>query len=100
MKLKLAFTYLDYQNAKYTVQNVPVFLYDVTMLIFQIKRIISSKKWFNYVATFLFFFFFQNAKNLGRSDDARQRKKEDGLIKQQQIPLLHRELVKAGYKFS
>ena len=55
---------------------VPVFLYAVTMLIFQIKRIISSEKWFNYVATF----FFQNAKNLGWSDDAKRRKKEDGLI--------------------
>ena len=35
----------------YTVKNVhvfvPVFLYAVTMLIFQIKRIISSEKWFN-----------------------------------------------------
>ena len=30
---------------------VPVFLYTVTMLIFQIKRIIPSKKWFNYIAT-------------------------------------------------
>ena len=28
---------------------VPVFLYAVTMLIFQIKRIISNEKWFNYV---------------------------------------------------
>ena len=27
------------------------------MLIFQIKRIISSEKWQNYVATFFFFFF-------------------------------------------
>ena len=34
---------------------VPVFLYAITMLIFQIKRIISSEKWLNYVATFLFF---------------------------------------------
>ena len=50
---------------------VPVFLYAVTMLIFQIKRIISSEKWFNYVVTF----FFENAKNLGRSDDAKRRKK-------------------------
>ena len=45
---------------KYTVQNVPVFVsvyvYAVTMLIFQIKRIISSEKWFNYVVTFFFFF--------------------------------------------
>ena len=66
-------------NAQFTVKNVhvfvPVFLYAVTMLIFQIKRIISSEKWFNYVVTF----FFENAKNLGRSDDAKRRKKEDGL---------------------
>ena len=34
---------------------VPVFLYAVTMLIFQIKRIFSSKKWFHYVVTFLLF---------------------------------------------
>ena len=51
---------------------VPVFLYAVTMLIFQIKRIISSEKWCNYVVTF---FFFENAKNLGRSDDSKRRKK-------------------------
>ena len=35
---------------------VPVFLYAVTMLIFQIKRIISSEKWFSYVVTFFFLF--------------------------------------------
>ena len=45
------------------------------MLIFQIERIISSENWFNYVITF----FFENAKNLGQSDDAKWRKKEDGL---------------------
>ena len=50
---------------------VPAFLYAVTMLIFQIKRIISREKWFNYVVTF----FFENAINLGRSDDAKRRKK-------------------------
>ena len=44
------------------------------MLIFQIKRIISSEKSFNYRVTF----FFVNAKNLDRSDDAKRRKKEDG----------------------
>ena len=33
---------------------VPVFLYAVTILIFQIKRIISSEKWCNYVVTFSF----------------------------------------------
>ena len=41
------------------------------MLIFQIKRIISSEKWFNYVVTF----FFDISKNLGRSDDSNRRKK-------------------------
>ena len=56
---------------------VPVFLYAVTMLIFQIKRIISREKWCNYVITF--FFLFENGKNLGRSDDGKWRKKEDGL---------------------
>ena len=53
-------------------KNAPVFLYAVTMLIFQIKRIISREKWFNYVVTF----FFENAKNLGRSDDAKRRRKK------------------------
>ena len=34
--------------------------------------IISSEKWFNYVVTL---FFLEKAKNLGRSDDAKRRKK-------------------------
>ena len=51
---------------------VPVFVYAVTKLIFQIKRTISSEKWCDYVVTF--FFFFENAKNLGRSDDGKRRK--------------------------
>ena len=46
------------------------------MLIFQIKRIISSEKWFNYVVTSSSSssssFFFENAKNLGRSDDTKR----------------------------
>ena len=49
------------------------------MLIFQIKRIISSEKWFKYVVTSSSSsssssssFFFENAKNLGRSDDAKR----------------------------
>ena len=46
------------------------------MLIFQIKRIISSEKWFNYVVAF----FFEYAINLGRSDEAKQTKREDGLF--------------------
>ena len=39
---------------QHTVKNVPVFLYAVTMLIFQIKRIISCEKRLNYVVTFFF----------------------------------------------
>ena len=35
---------------------VPVFLYTVTVLIFQIKRIISREKWFIYVVTSSFIF--------------------------------------------
>ena len=54
-------------------KNVPVFLYAVTMLIFQIKRIISSEKCCNYIVTF---FSFENAKNLGWSDDGKGRKKK------------------------
>ena len=73
---------MDQQNGQYAVKNahvfVPVVLCAVTTLIFQIKRIISREKWFNSAVTF-FFSFFENAKNLGRSDDAKQRKKKDGL---------------------
>ena len=58
------------QNIHYTVKNVPafvpVFLYAVTMLIFQIKRIISSEKWFNYVVTLLFFLNCQKFGSVGR----------------------------------
>lgn len=32
-----------------------VFFYAVTILIFQIKRIISSEEWFNYFVPFFFF---------------------------------------------
>ena len=39
------------------------------------KRIISSENWISYVV--LFFFFFENVKNLGRLDDAKQRQKKD-----------------------
>ena len=68
---------MDQQNVQYTVKKVhvfvPVFLYAVTMLIFQIKRIFSSEKWCNNVVTFVFFF--EDAKNLGQSDDGKRRKK-------------------------
>ena len=59
--------YFDSQNTQYTVKNLPVFLYAVTMLIFQIERIISSEKWFNYIVG--------KCQNLGWSDDTTGRKK-------------------------
>ena len=69
------------QNIHYTVKNVPafvpVFLYAVTMLIFQIKRVISSEKWFNYVVTLLFFFKLPKIW-VGRTTLNRE-KKDDGL---------------------
>ena len=48
----------------------------------RVIRIISSEKWFNYQNYVVTFFFFENAKNLGPSDDTKrteQRKEEDGL---------------------
>ena len=67
------------KNAQYSVKNVPVFvpvfLYAVTKLIFQIKRIISSEKLVNYL---VIFFFFVTAKNLGRSEILKGEKIEDG----------------------
>ena len=53
----------------------------ITVCIFHIKRIISSEKWFNYVVTFIL----ENGKNLGRSDDAKRRKKEDDLKAKKKI---------------
>ena len=65
----------------YTVKNVPVFvpvfLYAVTMFIFQIKRIISSEKWFNYVVTS--FFLFKMTKIWVGRTTLNGEKKEDGL---------------------
>ena len=48
------------------------------MLTFQIKRIISSEKWQNYVATF--FFFFKMPKIWFGRTTLHGEKKEDGLI--------------------
>ena len=55
-------------------KNVPVFLCAASMLIFQIKRIISSE---NGLTTSFHrpLFFWENGKNLGGSYDAKQRKK-------------------------
>ena len=55
--------------------SIPHFSATKTILIFQIKRIISSEKWLNYVVTF----FFESAKNFGRLDDAKQRNKRGWL---------------------
>ena len=58
---------------------VPVFLYAVTMLIFQIKRIISSEKWFNYIVTFFLCFFFKMPKIWVGWTTLNGEIKEDGL---------------------
>ena len=55
---------------------VPIFFYAVTMLIFQIKRIISSEKWCNYVITF---FFLKMPKIWVGQTTVKGEKKEDGL---------------------
>ena len=57
---------------------VPVFLYAVTLLIFQIKRIISSEKWYKYVVTF--FFFLKMSKIWVGRTRVNGEKKEDGLL--------------------
>ena len=67
--------YFDSQNTQYTVKNLPVFLYAVTMLIFQIERIISSEKWFNYAITF----FLKMPKIWLSQTKLNREKKEDGL---------------------
>ena len=50
----------------------------VTMFIFQIKRIISSEKWFDYVVTF-FFWNYMPKIWVGRTT-LNRGKKEDGLM--------------------
>ena len=67
--------YFDSQNTQYTVKNLPVFLYAVTILIFQIERIISSEKWFNYAITF----FLKMPKIWLSQTKLNREKKEDGL---------------------
>ena len=51
MTLKVNIHIFGLTKSQYTVKNVPVFvpvfLYAVTMIIFQTERIISSEKWFN-----------------------------------------------------
>ena len=50
---------------------------------FRLKELFQVK---NGVTTSLLFFF-ENAKNLGRSDDGKGKKKEDGLMQKKQISL-------------
>ena len=74
------------------------FMLLITVCIFHIKRIISSEKWFNYVVTFIL----ENGKNLGRSDDAKRRKKEDDLKAKKKYPTFcsdvkHALMVSPGY---
>ena len=80
---------MDQQNAQYTVKHVhvfvPVVLCAVTMLIFQIKRIISSEKWFNYVVTF----FLKMPKIWVGRTTLNGEKKEDGLIEGKETRLNH-----------
>ena len=65
---------------QYTVKNVPVFvpvfLYTVLYTYFRRKELFQVKS----SLTTSLLFFFGNGKNLGRSDDTKRRKKEDGLI--------------------
>ena len=72
---------MDQQNGQYAVKNahvfVPVVLCAVTTLIFQIKRIISSEKWFNYVVTC--FFFLKMLKIWVGQTTLKGEKKENGL---------------------
>ena len=56
---------------------VPVFLYAVTMLLFQVKRIISSEKWCNYVVTFFFFFLKMPKIWVGWTTVNEEKKKDD-----------------------
>ena len=52
---------------------------------FRLKELFQVK---NGVTTSLsYFFFFENAKNLDRSDDGKRRKKNDGLSEEKKIKL-------------
>ena len=66
------------------MKNVHVFVPVFSMLLlcsfFRLKELFQVK---NGVTTSLLFFFLENAKNLGRSDDDKRRKKEDGLTNKQ-----------------
>ena len=59
-----------------------VFMLLITMCIFQIKRIISSEKWFNYVVTF----FLKMTKIWVGWTTLNEEKKEDDLKAKKNIP--------------
>ena len=76
--MTLTFTYLDEQNTQYTIKNVPVIVVFFSMLLLRFFFLFRLKKLFhlkNGLTTSLLFFFFESAKNLGRWDDAKRRKK-------------------------
>ena len=74
LKVNIHIFGLTKYTAQYTVKNVPVFVYAATTLIFQLKRIQVKNG-----LTISLLFFFENAKNLSRSDDAKRRKKRMAL---------------------
>ena len=74
LKVNIHIFGLTKYTAQYTVKNVLVFVYAATTLIFQLKRIQVKNG-----LTISLLFFFENAKNLSRSDDAKRRKKRMAL---------------------
>ena len=56
---------------------------------FRLKELFQVKN--DSTTSFLFSFFFDNAKNLGRSEDAKRRKKKDGLM--------HRRIFRAEIQY-
>ena len=71
---------------------VPVFLYAVTMLIFQIKKIFSSEKWCHYLVTF--FFFLKMPKIWVGRTMVNGEKKEDGLMESLGVRLTRLDCIK------
>ena len=53
----------------------------VVISLFQVKNGLTRSLLVCFCFVFLFVFFSENAKNLGRSDDAKRRKNGEGLIR-------------------
>ena len=77
--IKSYYGYLDQQNAQNSAKNVSVFvavfLYAVTMLIFQIERIISGER-HGLTTPFLFFFLKMSKIWVGRTTLNGEKKRE------------------------